>query len=472
MAEDVRRAVCIGGGLIGSGWAARFAMAGVDVTVYDPSAAAADAVDGSLQAARRALGKLGALPAKEGAVRVLHEEAALPAALAEADWVQESLPEREEIKQQALAQMEPHLREKTVIASSTSGLLPSRLQSNMRHPARFCVAHPFTPVYLLPLVELCPGAQTAPDTLRRAADFYRALGMNPLTLKKEIDGFIADRLMEALWREALWLVHDDIASTGEVDDAIRLGCGLRWAFMGPFLTYRLGGGAGGMRHFMAQFAPALKLPWTKLMDTPELDDALLDKIVAQSDAQAAGADIRELMDWRDDCIVALLQGLGGAGTGLPAAGPVVTEGDNEEYQVRVPAAWMDYNNHMNEARYLEVVSAACDKLLVRLGVTPDYVASGRSFYTVETHLRHLRQAYVGDVLRVESKVLGMDGKRLHLFHTLRRGEEELATAEQLLLHIVNERVAAAEGEVLEKAQVRAKGVEMPEVAGRVGKPAI
>lgn len=471
--DKVTHAVCIGGGLIGSGWAARLALCGVEVTVYDPSPAAADAVEASVAAARRTWGKLGALPAQEGAVHVLHDAADLPAALAKADWVQESLPEREELKQQALAQIEPHLPQEAVIASSTSGLLPSRLQSGMRHPERFCVAHPFTPVYLLPLVELCPGEQTATATLQRAAAFYRTLGMTPLTLKKEIDGFIADRLMEALWREALWLVNDDIASTDEVDDAIRLGCGVRWAFMGPFLTYRLGGGAGGMRHFMAQFAPALKLPWTKLMDTPELNDALLDKIVAQSDAQAAGASIGELMTWRDDCIVSLLQALSGAGTGLglpggaqrsgapgpAAAARVGADGRLLPYQARVTAEWIDYNGHMNEARYLQVASEACDAVLAYLGVDAAYVASGRSFYTVETHLRHLAQGYLGDALQVSTEVLAMDGKCLHLFHSVKCGEREIATAEQLLLHIVDEKVQAAEGEMLAKAAALVKKAE-------------
>ena len=158
----------------------------------------------------------------------------------------------------------------------------------MRHPDRFLVAHPFNPVYLLPLVELCGGTQTASDAIAQAAGFYKSIGMRPLHVRKEIDGFIADRLLEALWREALWLVHEDVATVEEVDDAIRFGAGLRWAMFGTFLIYRLAGGEDGMRHFMAQFGPALKLPWTKLMDVPELTDALIDKIAAQSDQQAGG----------------------------------------------------------------------------------------------------------------------------------------------------------------------------------------
>ena len=196
-----------------------------------------------------------------------------------------------------------------VFGSSTSGILPSRLQADMTHPERLVVGHPFNPVYLLPLVEVCPGQLTRPDAVTRAADIYTSLGMKPLVLQHEIDGFVADRLLEALWREALWLVNDGVATVEQVDDAIRFGAGLRWASMGTMLTYRIAGGEGGMRHFMAQFGPALQWPWSKLTDVPELTDELLDRIEQQSDAQAAGADVRELERLRDDCLVGVLQGL-------------------------------------------------------------------------------------------------------------------------------------------------------------------
>ncbi len=192
----------------------------------------------------------------------------------------------------------------------------------MVHPDRFLVAHPFNPVYLLPLVELCGGAATAPEAIERARVFYASLGMRPLVVRREIDGFIADRLLEALWREALWLVHDGVATVEEVDDAIRFGAGLRWAFMGTFLVYRLAGGEEGMRHFMEQFGPALKLPWTKLMDVPELTDGFLDRLAEQSDAQAAGRGLRALEQTRDDCLISIMQALKqhdfGAGSVLAA----------------------------------------------------------------------------------------------------------------------------------------------------------
>ena len=227
----------------------------------------------------------------------------------EADFIQENAPEREELKRDLLRDIDAHAPPAALIASSTSGLLPSRLQAGMKRPGRFLVGHPFNPVYLLPLVELCGGGATDPATIEAAYDFYASLGMHPLRLRKEIDGFVADRLLEALWREALWLVHDDVATVAEVDDAIRYGAGLRWAFMGTFLTYRLAGGEAGMRHFLAQFGPALKLPWTKLMDVPELTEDFIEKLAEQSDRQAAGASLEALEQKRDDCLIAIMQAL-------------------------------------------------------------------------------------------------------------------------------------------------------------------
>ena len=226
-----------------------------------------------------------------------------------AEFVQESAPEREDLKRALLAQAEAAAGPDVVLASSTSGLLPSRLQADLTRPERMVVGHPFNPVYLLPLVEVCPGGQTSQATVQRAAAVYAGLGMRPLVLGREVDGFIADRLMEAMWREALWLVQDGVATTAQIDDAIRFGAGLRWASMGTMLTYRIAGGEGGMRHFMAQFGPALAWPWTHLTEVPELTDALLDRIAEQSDAQAGGASVRELERLRDRCLVAVLRGL-------------------------------------------------------------------------------------------------------------------------------------------------------------------
>src|SRR5690348_11735136 len=368
----------LGGGVIGSGWAARFLLNGVDVRLYDPDPEAERTLAGVLENARRAYRRLtlAPLPAEGRLVIAGSPEAAVEGA----DLVQESAPEREPLKRELLARAGDAAPADAVIASSTSGLLPSRLQEGVRHPERVVVGHPFNPVYLLPLVEVCGGAGTGAAAVDRAAAAYRAVGMRPLVVRREIDGFVADRLMEALWREALWLVADDVATVDEIDDAIRFGAGLRWASMGTFLTYRLGGGDDGMRHFMKQFGPALQLPWSRLTDVPDLDDVLLDKIVAQSDAQVGTLSVAELKRIRDDCLVAVLLGLKGAGYGAGevvalterelferagpdrASGPL-PDGRLRLHEVLVEPAWIDYNGHMTEYRYLEVMADTTDAFL-------------------------------------------------------------------------------------------------------------
>ncbi len=304
---SIRKVGIIGGGVIGAGWAARLVLNGINVAVSDPDPEAERKIEAVLANATRAFNELIDAPLPErGTLRLV---STVEDAVSDADFIQESLPEREALKQEILALVSKAAPVDTIIASSTSGLLPSRIQSAIEHPGRFCVGHPFNPVYLMPLVEVCGGDKTTSETVAGAISFYRQIGMQPLHVRKEIDGFIADRLMEALWREALWLVKDGIATTGEIDDAMRFGPGLRWAFMGTMLTYRLAGGEAGMEHFLAQFGPTLKLPWTKLMDVPELDEALIGRIAEQSDAQAGDADLRTLERKRDDCLVAIMQAL-------------------------------------------------------------------------------------------------------------------------------------------------------------------
>jgi carnitine 3-dehydrogenase len=442
----VERVALLGGGVIGAGWAARFLLNGVDVSLYDPAPDAGRTVAEMLANARHAYARLTHVPLPaEGSLTLA---GSVEEAVAGAGFVQESAPEREDLKRSLLAAASRAAAPDTVIASSTSGLLPSRLQADMAGPERLTVGHPFNPVYLLPLVELCGGERTAPETLERAAAVYQSVGMRPLVVRREVDAFIADRLLEALWREALWLVADDVATVTEVDDAIRFGAGLRWAVMGTFLTYRIAGGEAGMRHFMEQFGPALELPWTKLTDVPELTDELLDRMVAQSDAQAAGRDVRELERLRDDCLVSILQALRthgeGAGAVLDAYERALLDAPPAAdlqaaplrlHSARVPPEWVDYNGHVHESRYLQVFGDTTDALLRALGVGSEYVSERGSYYTVETHLSHLGQARAGDDLETTTQLLGHDAKRLHLFHSLHRGDEVIATAEQMLLHV-------------------------------------
>jgi carnitine 3-dehydrogenase len=489
-----RSVALLGGGVIGGGWAARFVLNGVEVRLFDPDPEAARKVDAMLDNARRAYRRLtlAPLPA-EGQLTLV---GSAEEAVAEADFVQESAPEREEVKRTLLAAACRAADPRVVFGSSTSGLLPSRLQADMEHPERLAVGHPFNPVYLLPLVEVCGGEQTSRATLERAAAVYRSVGMWPLVLRKEVEGFVADRLLEALWREALWLVRDDMATVEEIDDAIRYGAGLRWSFMGTFLTYRIAGGEAGMRHFMAQFGPALRLPWTKLMDVPEMTDGLLDKIVAQSDAQAGGRSIRQLEELRDDCLVAVMQGLRthrfGAGAVLDdyeralfdAGHPRVMANDDDlsrplrSHTARVLPEWVDYNGHAHESRFLQVFGDASDALLRYIGIDAAYLAAG-SYYTVETHLSHLREASAGEHLHVTTQVLGFDDKRLHVFHELYRSGDDvlLATAEQMFLHVdtTEGRARPARPEILARiAKLAAAHAALPtpERAGRaIGIPA-
>jgi carnitine 3-dehydrogenase len=315
-APAVRAVGLIGAGVIGAGWAARFLLHGVDVRVFDPDPRAAEHVERAIENARRAYAELMAAPLPEpGRLEVA---ASAEEAADGADFVQESVPEREELKRDLLAAAGSAAPAEVVIASSTSGLLPSRLQAGVPHPERVLVGHPFHPVYLLPLVEVCGGAATATEAVERAESAYAAVGMAPLRVRKEIDGFVADRLLEALWREALWLVADGVATVGEIDDAIRLGAGLRWSFMGTFLAYRMAGGDTGMRGFLEHFGPALAWPWTKLTDVPDLTPELVDRITSQSDGQAGGRSLDDLERERDDCLVAVLQALRSRGAGAGA----------------------------------------------------------------------------------------------------------------------------------------------------------
>jgi len=350
------------------------------------------------------------------------------------------------------------------------------MQASMHRPERLVVGHPFNPVYLVPLVEVCGGERTAPQTVERAEALFRSVGMHPLVVRSEIDGFVADRLLEALWREALWLVNDGVATVEEVDDAIRYGAGLRWAFMGTFLTYRIAGGAEGMRHFLRQFGPALQWPWTHLTEVPELTDKLVETIATQSDAQAGGRSARELEQMRDRVLVRLLQALRAEETGAGATLAAWERGllgtaDTSARQV--PAEWVDYNGHVHESRYLELFADATDALLSALGVDADYLTSGGSYFTVETHLSHLRQLEAGDRVQVTTQVLDADEKRLHVFHVLlREGEADpIATAEQMLLHVDTEsgRAAPAREPVRDRVAElteRHAALPRPERAGR------
>ena len=457
MARGIGKAAVIGGGVIGGGWAARLINAGCAVSVFDPNPDAAAGIEAVL--ARNHSAQLRLWPGQAPRRGKIHYATSIAEAVAGAELVQESVPERMELKQAVHAEIGAALESGAVVGSSTSGLLPSVIQKNMPNGDRMLAAHPYNPVYLLPVVEIVGGDRTAPDAIVRALEIYGAIGMVPVHIKKEIDAFVGDRLLEAMWRESLWLVSEGVASVGEIDDVVRYGLGLRFAQMGQFMTYRLGGGAGGFRHFLEQFAPSLTWPWTRLMDVPEWNDALVERIVAESDAHAEGLSVDELERIRDNNLVDFLKVLAandwGAGRALqnPVAASLdetmpekmleeMFDGDKlVPWRGRVEGDWTDYNNHMTEYRYLHVFSLATDELLLACGGGAGYVAQGFSFYTAETHIRHIDEVAAGAEIYVETRVFSDGGKKLHLFHAMYAvdgaadGGQLLATGEHLLLHV-------------------------------------
>ncbi|MCB1491037.1 MAG: L-carnitine dehydrogenase [Rhodobiaceae bacterium] len=307
--ERPAKVAALGGGVIGGGWVARFMQNGVDVAVFDPAPNARAAVEAVIANAERVFPDLyPGVAAPRGAV---HFAGSIAEAVSGADFIIESVPENLELKRALYADVEYSAAPDAIIASSTSGIRPSVLQEGLAHPERLVVTHPFNPVYLIPLVEIVAGDKTADVVVSRSTSIIESLGMKPLHVRKEIDAFIADRLLEALWREALWLINDGVATTAEIDDAIRYGFGLRWAQMGLFETYRIAGGERGMRHFLAQFGPCLQWPWSYLTDVPDMSDELVETIAAQSDAQSGAHGIRDLERIRDDNLVAILNALKG-----------------------------------------------------------------------------------------------------------------------------------------------------------------
>ncbi len=437
-----RVATIVGGGVIGGGWAARFLLMGWDVRVFDPDPEAKRKIDEVLANARRSLPGLSdrAMP-QEGALS-FHNT--LSDAVRGAEWIQESVPERLELKHKVYQAIQSACDQDAVIGSSTSGFKPSELQNCASRPEQIIVVHPFNPVYLLPLAELVPSAKNPDAIVQKAKDILTGIGMFPLHVRKEIDAHIADRFLEAVWREALWLIKDGVATTEEIDNAIRYGFGLRWGQMGLFEIYRIAGGEAGMAHFIEQFGPCLAWPWTKLMDVPELTDDLVQKIADQSDAQSGMHSIRDLERIRDNNLVAMMRALKaqdfGAGALLNAAEPAPEVPSNIAQPIltvarAVPLDWTDYNGHMNEARYLQAFGDATDRFMEIIGCDADYIASGGSYFTAETHIRHIDEVHAGAKITVTTQVLLGDGKKMQLFHHMHEGERLLATAEHMLIHV-------------------------------------
>ncbi|GAA1104306.1 MULTISPECIES: 3-hydroxyacyl-CoA dehydrogenase NAD-binding domain-containing protein [Streptomyces violaceusniger group] len=305
--EEVRRVACVGAGVIGGGWVAHFLARGYDVTAWDPAPDAEEKLRRLVAAAWPALEQIGL--ADGASPDRLTIAATVAEAVADAQFVQESAPEKLELKRSLLAQLDAAAPPGVVIASSTSGYPMTDMQTEAADPGRLVVGHPFNPPYLIPLVEVVGGKRTDAAAVEWASRFYKVAGKSVITMERELPGFIANRLQEALWREALHMVANGEATVKEIDDSITEGPGLRWAFMGPCLTFALAGGDGGMGHMLDHFGPSLKSPWTRL-EAPELDDTLRAAMVDGCDEAAGSRTIAQLVAERDQGVIDVLRATG------------------------------------------------------------------------------------------------------------------------------------------------------------------
>jgi len=302
--EGVRKVTCVGTGLIGASWAALFAAAGLEVTGTDAADGARRRMDASIAAAWPTLTQLGVTAADQPPQ--VHFDSDLERAVSSADWVQESVPDFEELKVAVFERIDAATPSAAVLASSTSAILPTVLQSRCARPERVIVGHPYNPAHIIPLVEVVAGQKTSPDTVARAMRFYAALGKRPLHCRVEAPGFVGNRLQEAIWREMFHLVNDGIATTGELDAAVADGPGLRWALLGPAMIYMMQGGPGGFAYALEQFAPELVADCSHNY-YPEMTPGLKRALDDQTRLQSAGRSLQQWEALRDEFLVRLIQ---------------------------------------------------------------------------------------------------------------------------------------------------------------------
>ena len=292
----------IGTGVIGTGWIIRFLFNKKKVRVFDPSKKQKKFLLNEIKRTSKTLERFYAK--KINLEKQLFFCNSVQEAVKNVGLIQENAPENEKLKTKVIKDISLSASKSAIIASSSSGLLPSKIQAQAKNPERVLIAHPFNPVYLLPLVELVPGKKTTKANILKANRFYSKIGMKTLTLKKELPGYLSDRLQESMWRESLHIINEGYASTKDLDDAIIYGPGLRWSLMGTFLTFHLAGGESGMKHMLEQFGPALKLPWTKLK-APKLTDNLKKKIIQGTKIQSKNKSIENLSNLRDNFLIDL-----------------------------------------------------------------------------------------------------------------------------------------------------------------------
>lgn len=300
--SSIKNIAVIGIGVIGTGWIIRFLYNQKKIKVYDPNLEQKKNLLKEIKRVEPALRKI--YKKKINLSKQLEFSDSLEEAVQNADLIQENAPENETLKKNLIKEISQYSKINSIIASSSSGLLPSKIQSKCKNPKRLIIAHPFNPVYLLPLVELVAGKQTDKKFINKANMFYSNIGMKTLILKKELPGYLSDRLQESMWRESLHIINEGYASTQDLDDAIIYGPGLRWSLMGTFLTFHLAGGKMGMAHMLEQFGPALKLPWTKLK-APTLNNKLKNKIINGTKKQSKNRSVENLSNLRDNFLIDL-----------------------------------------------------------------------------------------------------------------------------------------------------------------------
>ena len=298
----IKKIAVIGAGVIGSGWVVRFLAYNKKVIVYDQDPKLKKKVISEIKRAWPFVKKL--FNKKKLKLKNFKYVTNIEDALKDADFIQECAPENYKLKTKLMKIIGKYSKINAIISSSSSGLLPSKIYSKCKNPSRTIIAHPFNPVYMLPGIEIVPGRKTSAKTLKKAKKFYESLSMNPIMLKKELPGFLSDRLQEALWREALHIVNEGYASTQDLDRAVEDGPGMRWSLMGTFLTFHLAGGKAGMKHMLEQFGPALKLPWTKLK-APKLSKKLSNRVISGTKKQSRGKSVDTIAKIRDEYLLNL-----------------------------------------------------------------------------------------------------------------------------------------------------------------------
>ena len=298
----IKKIAVIGTGVIGTGWIIRFLAHNKKVIAYDKNLKLKKKIIKEIKNSQPHIKKL--FNKKNINLNNFEYVDSIKDAVKSVDFIQENVAENYKIKIQLMKEIGKYAKPNAIISSSSSGLLPTKIYSKCKFPDRTMIGHPFNPVYLCPGVEVVPGKKSQKKFLNKANKFYKSISMNPIMVKKELPGYLADRLQEALWREALHIVNEGYASTKDLDRAIEDGPGLRWSLMGTFLTFHLAGGKEGMKHMLKQFGPALKLPWTKLK-APKLSKKLSSRVIAGTRQQAKGKSVRMISNIRDEYLVNL-----------------------------------------------------------------------------------------------------------------------------------------------------------------------